>query len=166
MSFSKNGAPRRLKSCVHAITVGLIFLGVFTTPSVATAQTNVSYSEQPLIVRNDRGGLLRERLREISQLRQQSRPVEIRGAVCYSTCTMFLGLPNTCISPDTTFGFHGPSSYGRTLDPDTFSRASLIIASHYPAPLKDWYMNRARYKIHSIYRVKGENIIRMGVRAC
>jgi hypothetical protein len=166
MSFSIKGATRHLISCVQSMAVGFLVVGVYASPSIATAQTNVSYSSQPLIVNNDRGGLLRERLREISQLRQQSRPVEIRGAVCFSTCTMFLGLPNTCISPDTTFGFHGPSSYGRTLDPDTFSRASLIIASHYPAPLKDWYMNRARYKIHSVYRVKGENIIRMGVRAC
>jgi hypothetical protein len=166
MSILENGALRHLKGCVQGVMVGLFAMGAFGVPQMATAQTNISYANEPLVVRNDRGGLLRERLRQIGQLRQQSRPVEIRGAVCFSTCTMFLGLPDTCISPQTTFGFHGPSSYGRALDADTFNRASRVIASHYPAELKTWYMDKARFKIRSIYRVKGEQIIRMGVRAC
>lgn len=74
-------------------------------------------------------GFLRERLLQIGELQKQNRPVEIRGAICFSTCTVFIGLPNTCISPNTTFGFHGPSSNGRALDPLMFNRASRVIAS-------------------------------------
>ncbi|MEL7091481.1 MAG: hypothetical protein AAFN94_07080 [Pseudomonadota bacterium] len=144
----------------------VVSVGVSGTPQQASAQTNINYSQDPLVVRNDRGGLLLQRIRQLDNLRQQSRPVEIRGGICFSTCTMYLGLENTCVSPNTTFGFHGPSSYGRALDPATFNRASEIIASHYPAQLRRWYMDTGRFKIRSIYRIKGQNIIDMGVRAC
>ena len=166
MGFPFNGAVRRLKTCVGGLAVLTLMAGFGAVPDTATAQTQISYATNPLVVTNDRGGLLRKRLREISQLRKQSRPVEIRGAVCFSTCTMFLGLQNTCISPNTTFGFHGPSSFGRALDPVTFNRASEIIASHYPAQLEQWYMEKGRFKIRSIYRIKGRNLIDMGIRAC
>ena len=152
--------------CLQLVAVSAFAISSGIMPKGARAETQISYSPEALIVRNDRGGLLRERLREIGQLRRQRRPVEIRGAVCFSTCTMFLGLPNTCISPNTTFGFHGPSSYGRPLDPATFDRASEIIARYYPEPLQEWYMEDGRFKIRSITRIKGSNIIRMGIRAC
>ena len=152
--------------CTKGCAILAVAISLGSAPQTTQAQTQISYTPEPLVVRNARGGLLRERLREIGQLRKQSRPVEIRGAICFSTCTMFLGLPNTCISPDTTFGFHGPSSYGRPLDPATFNRASKVIATHYPEPLKQWYMDEGRFKIRSISRVKGANIIKMGIPAC
>ncbi|MGJ8543886.1 MAG: hypothetical protein ACSHWZ_00480 [Sulfitobacter sp.] len=120
----------------------------------------------PLIIGNDRGGLLVERLREVAVLRESNRPVRIMGAVCYSTCTLYLGLPQTCISAKTLFGFHGPSSFGRPLQPVVFERASLAIASHYPPALKHWYITKARFKIASVQKVDGAQIIRMGVPAC
>ena len=126
----------------------------------------MGYDEAPLVVLNDRGGLLKTRLRQIKSLRAQGRPIEIRGGICYSTCTMLMGLPNTCISPKTVFGFHGPSSYGRTLDQATFERASPVIASHYPVPLQAWYMSEARYTINGVRRVRGDTIIDMGVASC
>ncbi|MEL6808595.1 MAG: hypothetical protein AAFO97_12530 [Pseudomonadota bacterium] len=141
-------------------------IGTANLPTKGVAQTQVSLATDPLVVRNDRGGLLRDRLRQIRQLRAERRPVEIRGAVCFSTCTMLIGLPNTCVSPNTTFGFHGPSSYGRPLDPETFNYASEVISSYYPAPLQNWYMETARFKIIRISRVKGAQLIEMGVRAC
>ena len=157
-----------------ARTIGIVFTTatLLIPPSIAAAQsqtpasTNANFSASPLVVRNDRGGLLRERISQLAQLRQESRPVEVRGNICFSTCTMYLGLPNTCVSPNTTFGFHGPSSYGRALDPTTFNNASRIIADHYPPALRTWYMNTARYSLNNLHRVSGSNIIAMGVRAC
>ncbi|MEL6913598.1 MAG: hypothetical protein AAFP13_03780 [Pseudomonadota bacterium] len=145
------------------VALSIALLGA---PEQASAQSNISLTQDPLVVRNDRGGRLLTRIRQLTELREQSRPVEIRGNICYSTCTMFLSLPTTCISPDTTFGFHGPSSWGRALDPATFNRASEIIAAHYPEELQGWYMETGRYRIRSVYRIRGEEIIDMGVRAC
>ncbi|MEL6618996.1 MAG: hypothetical protein AAFP16_08985 [Pseudomonadota bacterium] len=157
---------RRMRLCALGLVFATIGIGVIAPPDGAAAQDRNGFDDTPLVVRNDRGGLLQDRLREIGQLRQQRRPVEIRGSVCFSTCTMYLGLPGTCVSPTTTFGFHGPSSYGRALDPATFNRASEVIASYYPAPLQRWYMDTGRFKIRSLYRIKGRDIIRMGVRQC
>jgi hypothetical protein len=117
-------------------------------------------------IANDRGGLLLDRIAELQQLRDSGQSVRITGNICYSTCTMFLGLTQTCVSPTTTFGFHGPSSYGRPLDPFVFEEASRIMAEHYPAALKDWYMKTGRYEIASLYRFKGSDMIKMGIQSC
>ncbi|WP_108838558.1 hypothetical protein [Tateyamaria sp. Alg231-49] len=166
MGFWVTGNAGASAACIKGFAALAMAVGLGVTSQATQAQTQISYAPETLVVRNDRGGLLRERLLQLGQLRKQNRPVEIRGAICFSTCTMFLGLPNTCISPNTTFGFHGPSSYGRPLDTVTFNRASKVIANYYPESLKQWYMAEGRFKIRSISRVKGENIIKMGIRAC
>lgn len=166
MSFLLEGAARALRTCALGFAVFTASVGTTMVPNQGQAQTQISYASDPLVIRNDRGGLLRDRLRQISQLREKGRPVEIRGSVCFSTCTMLIGLPNTCVSPQTTFGFHGPSSYGRPLAPERFNFASEVISSYYPAPLRSWYMEKARFKLTRISRVKGAELINMGVAAC
>lgn len=141
-------------------------LQVVPTYPRATPQNGAGFGLQAKTVLNDRGGLLIERLLEVRELRRNQRPVRVMGRVCYSTCTLFLGLQNTCVSPDTVFGFHGPSSYGTPLEPATFERASVIIASHYPGPLKNWYMEKGRKKLDGLYFISGANIIDMGVPSC
>jgi len=130
------------------------------TPSATIAQE--SSSSRMYEVRNDRGGTLRARLFEIQNLRQSGQPVRISGSVCQSTCTMFLGLPQTCISPQTEFGFHGPSSFGIPLSPEVFEQASRIIADHYPDAIKQWYMTKARHSIWGLHRIPGSQIIDWG----
>jgi hypothetical protein len=87
---------------------------------------------KPYVVRNDRGGVVRDRLRELNQLRASGRPVEIRGNVCFSTCTMLLGLPQTCVDPDTVFGFHGPSRRGPPMAPPRGAYESPVKRQNIP----------------------------------
>jgi hypothetical protein len=121
---------------------------------------------RPYIVKDDRGGSVKDRLREMRDLRASGRPVEIRGAVCFSTCTMLLGLPQTCISPKTVFGFHGPSRDGRRLKVEEFEYYSQVISQYYPDELKVWYMKKGRKRFFGVHRIKGSEIIEMGIRAC
>ena len=133
----------------------------------AQAQSQTPANQPSFIeISNDRGGLILDRMTEIQLLRQTGQAVRIIGNICYSTCTMFLGLPQTCVSPQTTFGFHGPSRYGRPLEPAVFEQASQIMASHYPEVLKDWFMKTGRYEIVRIYRFKGADMVQMGIQAC
>lgn len=132
----------------------------------ATAQSQYLAAQGVLIVRNDPGGVVSKRANEINQLRAKGIRVELRGQVCLSSCTMYLGLPNTCVFKGTTFGFHGPSYYGTKLSDNDFEYWSQVIASHYPPRLRNWFMSTARYKISDYYRVKGSELIRMGVREC
>ncbi len=120
----------------------------------------------PLIVRDDHGGQIVQRAREVEALRRSGRDVRIVGSVCYSSCTMLVGLPEACVSRDTVFGFHGPSRSGQRLDRARFERASALIAAHYPAPLRNWYMATARHELRGLHRMTGADLIRMGVRAC
>ncbi len=123
-------------------------------------------SGAPLIIRNDRGGPVGMRAREISALQQSNRHVELRGRVCLSSCTMYLALDRVCVSAATTFGFHGPSYYGRPLSSRDFEHWSQVIASHYPARLKRWYLETGRHRNSGYYRIKGRKLIEMGVAPC
>ena len=119
-------------------------------------------SQVPYVVRSDYGGSVQTRLRDISALRASGRKVEIRGDVCMSSCTMLLGLQNACVHPATTFGFHGPSRNGAPLDRSLFNQISWIIAGHYPADLRIWYITVARHTLTDVHTLKGAELIRMG----
>lgn len=150
-------------TCLAAVSAVVAAFGA----QQATAQISVAADKPNYIdIANDRGGLLEERLLELQLLRQTGQRVRITGNVCYSTCTMFLGLPGTCVSPQTTFGFHGPSSYGRPLSPEVFEAASQIMAAHYPQVLQDWYMKTGRHEIVDVYKIKGADIVHFGIPAC
>ena len=139
--------------------------GLALTLGLAMATTTAS-AQQNLIVGNDRGGLVGKRAQEVNQIKQIGQRVEIRGSVCYSSCTMYLGASNVCVSPQTTFGFHGPSSRGVALPAEQFERWSRRMASYYNAPLQQWFMQQARYQINDVYRVSGSQLIQMGYQTC
>ncbi|WP_126623207.1 hypothetical protein [Oceaniglobus ichthyenteri] len=102
----------------------------------------------------------------IDRIRALQQRVEIRGPMCLSSCTMYLGAGNVCIDPRVTFGFHGPSSYGQPLTRADFEYWSNVIASHYPAALRDWFMTTARHRITGYHRISGVQLIRMGFARC
>ena len=135
----------------------LIMVAVYTILGVAWA-----LGETYTVSRDDQGGMVRERASEVAQLRQSKTRVEIRASRCLSSCTMYLGAGDVCVNPSTTFGFHGPSYYGAPLSPDRFEYWSNVIASHYPATLRVWYMATGRFKKIGYYRIKGGNIIELG----
>lgn len=118
------------------------------------------------IVGNDRGGIIGNRAAEIRRLKTSGRRVEIRGQICLSSCTMYLGAGDVCVSPDTRFGFHGPSYYGRPLEPRYFEYWSDVLADHYPTPVRDWFMSTGRYRKDGYYTILGAELIRLGVEAC
>jgi hypothetical protein len=175
MQFFSNTALQRAISLVNSLGMAsrvaaralpIISIILMAQPGPARAQTKTLGQSSSYVVENDRGGLMLKRLAQIRALRQSGQPVRITGGICYSTCTMLVGLPQTCITPDVRFGFHGPSSHGRALTPETFERASEIIASFYPKPLRRWYMSKGRYRIHGLYYIDGTQMIRLGVPAC
>ena len=155
---------RHISHCMRGV---LAIAGVAFALSSSAAQAQEISSSRAYVVHNDRGGLLTSRIAEIRALQETGQQIKISGRVCQSTCTMFLGLEQTCISPETVFGFHGPSSYGRRLSRPVFEQASQIIASHYPAPLKRWYMDEARHSIWRMHRITGKQMLSWGIsRSC
>ncbi|MFQ1699087.1 hypothetical protein ACJ5NV_00695 [Loktanella agnita] len=118
------------------------------------------------VIGNDRGGFIGSRAIEITELNRTGTRVELRGRVCYSACTLYLGADDLCISAGTTFGFHGPSQHGQPLPPRQFEHWSQVMASHYNPALRRWFMAQARHRISGYYRFKGTELIAMGYPAC
>ena len=160
-------AITQIKRQAGVILVGLFALTAALAPTVAPAQESAATSSSAvMIIGNDDGGLVSRRALEISRILSQGTHVEIRGQSCNSSCTMYLGMPDTCVLPQTSFGFHVPSHYGRQLSARDFEYGSQVIASHYPDPLRSWYLSEGRTRISDYFRISGSELIRLGVRQC
>ena len=145
--------------------LGLCVLALICTiyPSSVPAQ---AMQRGVFVVSNDFGGVVGKRAAQIRRLNAAGRRVEIRGQFCLSSCTMFLGAGDLCVHPDTRFGFHGPSNFGKPLKRQHFDHWSKVLAAHYPDAIADWFMSTGRFKKHGYYTVMGSEIIRHGVPAC
>lgn len=156
-------APSRLHVLLLVALAGLAILA--GAAGTRAQSVPAGYAVRPIVIRNDVGGDVGVRANQIVAMRASGQSVEIRGAVCYSSCTMFLALPDACVSRHTQFGFHRPSYYGATLSPEKFEYWSQVIAAHYPAPLRDWYLRTGRYS-RQLMMIPGAEIIRLGVPEC
>jgi hypothetical protein len=155
---SMTAAQRMLRNPMRIVAALLLLTLLLPEPLAAQASVH--------IVGNDRGGIVGNRAAEIRRLKSAGKRVEIRGRICLSSCTMYLGAGDVCVNPNTQFGFHGPSYYGRPLAPQYFEYWSDVIADHYPAPVREWFMTKARYKQTGYYTLLGAELIRLGVKSC
>ena len=162
MSVSHIVLRRFAPTIQRLILVTGLALAIFGT----VTPTDVVAQQQSLIVGNDRGGSVSRRAKEIAQLQQDGRRVEIRGHICYSSCTLYLGARDVCVSPNTSFGFHGPSLRGQPLAPAQFEKWSQIMADFYNAPLRQWFMAQGRYARNNILHLSGRQLIAIGYQTC
>jgi len=117
-------------------------------------------------VEGDRGGVISDRLLEITRLRGTARRVEITGTLCLSACTLYLGLSQTCVNGDTRFGFHGPTHFGSPLSPQDFDYWSAVVARQYPPRLRRWYLREGRARTEGWYEMTGAELAGFGVPLC
>lgn len=127
---------------------------------LSEAQTN-----ETIVVSHDRGGKLGQRSHQVRYLRATGQRVELRG-VCLSACTMYLSLPNVCVSPSARLGFHGPTRNGQRLTGQDFQHWSEVMADNYREPLRSWYLANARYRTSGYLEIRGADLITMGYRRC
>jgi hypothetical protein len=133
----------------------------------ATAFAAPAAASSVLHVSDDGGGSIQHRVLQINAIRSAGGKVEIRSGYCHSACTLFLALPETCVSPHVEFGFHGPgiAAKGLVMLPSQFEHWSQIMAAHYPPPLQKWFMQTARHSRELII-LKGDQLITLGVPQC
>ncbi len=139
-------------------TAVIVLLATALAPPVQAQST-------AMVVRNDRGGLLGQRNAEIRALRASGQRVELRG-LSLSACTMYLSLPNACVSPSAIFGFHGPSRGGRPLPAAEFEHWSELMARNYREPLRSWFMAKGRFITEGYFEMSGAELIRLGYPNC
>jgi hypothetical protein len=153
-------AWRRLKqlSCSAALPLALALALCAGGPTHARADV--------VIVGNDYGGVLIPRLANLQAIKLRGATVEIRGDICASACTLYLGLETTCILPKTRFGFHGPSQHGKPLPQADYERLSQVVAAQYPLVLRDWFMTSGRETLVRMQFITGQTLIGLGLRQC
>lgn len=84
-----------------ALVMSLLMLA----PPVAQAQSR--QGAKPIVIWNDKGGNVLQMMQRRQELVASGRPVQIRG-YCRSACTMLITMPNACLAPKATVGFHAP----------------------------------------------------------
>lgn len=149
------------------LRMGLAFmavcLGLWALPSEGRVKAPVR-----VLVTEDLGGAVEDRMRLVDRMRDRGMGVAIPYGRCISACTLYLGLPQTCVGRTAVFGFHGPSArtQGLGLPLPEFERLSVAMARYYPEPVRSWYLSTARHVIGSYYPVSGAQLIALGFPEC
>ena len=133
----------------------------------ALALCLIASQANALTVNNDGGGSVIAYAQQVASLVASGEPVAVSG-YCASSCTMLLAA-NTCTERSTTWAFHGPSSqyHGVALPEEEFEKYSQLMASHYPAPVKRWFLDDARHIIIGFKNIRGSWLIDRGyAREC
>lgn len=150
--------PRRLTA---------LFALILSAICVQPIQASTAAQDETVVILNDPGGSVSERARFIREVKRKNTPIRIEGWRCHSSCTMLAFLPQTCIDPTTTFGFHGPFIDRRKMTEKEFDEWSRFMAQFYPPDFRRWFLQKARYaKRYELMRVSGKELIRFGARAC
>jgi hypothetical protein len=156
--FSVQGrTPNSMQSYLCKLVLFAAFVVTLGIPKSASA----------LDIRNDLGGAVSSRIAKVEQLRAAGIQVRILGT-CVSACTLYLGLPNTCVAISARLGFHGPSTRLKSipLPRQEFERISRQMATYYPSKIRKWFMSQARMRTGSYYTISGAQAIAMGARPC
>ena len=148
----------------------LAILSVWSLSACAPAYAPISpkTSSNKVVIRNDRGGLIGDRIEHIQQLRLKGASVQIGPGYCYSSCTMYLGLEDVCVHPQTELGFHGPINLNtrKRLNGAQFERWTTLAASYYPPKISESFMNKWRYRSSGLYKFWASDLVRYGIKLC
>ena len=104
---------------ISACLAMFLTLSMLAAPG-AQARTN----DKPIVIMNNKGGNVVQTMQHREKLVASGRPVEIRG-YCRSACTMYITMPNACLAPDATIGFHAPRLPGTQVIPPIGDHAWL-----------------------------------------
>ena len=136
-------------------TVAFAVLATLATPALTA----------DLVVRYDPGGNVVDRWFRVQVMVMEQKSVAVVGE-CHSACTMYLGLDGVCTTRNAVWGFHGASAEGpQALQAEAYGN-ELLAASYPPNIRKLFEHSRVKLKSPDIYRVRGVDMIALGVREC
>ncbi len=122
-----------------------------------------SKSPNTFVVTYDEGGWIQSYDKQIVDFRIANTAVEVRG-FCASACTMYMSLPDFCVSPKSRMAFHGsiPLAPG-----EIKSEGDWMMARHYSPALREWYYANASHLILTFKSLTGQQLHdRFGYRLC
>lgn len=111
---------------------------------------------------HDGGGDVLGYFEQVRVARVSGQRVVIDG-VCSSACTMKLGAPNVCVTPDATLRFHSASAKNGSRS----SAGNTILMSVYPPAIRRWVReNSALASQRDFVEMSGREARRLGIRSC
>jgi hypothetical protein len=103
----------------------------------------------------------------VEAARRSGKTVVLGGQYCLSACTMFLGLQNVCVQPDTIFGFHGPNLRGQRMEEREHIQWTYYVAGYYPKDIAADFIETYSHEIAGFYYFSGREINSMyGIPLC
>lgn len=131
---------------------------VIATPGTTTPAT-VTTTPAPqgsVIIKDNKGGNVVQMMAYRSQLASSGQRVEIRG-VCNSACTMLTTLPNACLAPDASIGFHAPRIPGTQVIPPVVDQ---LMATTYRNGIRARWYNEWRHSL-TIQSISAREYVRL-----
>ncbi|WP_255471274.1 hypothetical protein [Paracoccus sp. M683] len=122
----------RLVSLVLALSLPMAAL----PPTPAAAQGVID-------IINDSGGNVMDAVSRRQRLQASGKLVRIRG-YCRSACTIYLSLPNACLAPRATVGFHAPRLPGTSIIPPLVAD---IMAQFYRGDVRRHWLAKWQYSL-------------------
>jgi hypothetical protein len=86
-------------------------------------------------VGNDGGGAIRDYYFNMLDKYHGGFTIRFNGE-CRSACTLYLAIPNKCVTPNAIFKFHSP--WGLGASPNQIQAARNFLMTVYPKWVKDW----------------------------
>lgn len=121
------------KPLIHAaFAAAVLALSGCVPDDTASSPMPPPDSQQPVVIGDNRGGNVMAAVQRRNQLERWGGPVEVRG-YCGSACTLYITLPNACLGPRATVGFHAPRIPGTKIIPQGVDD---IMASYYRNGIK------------------------------
>ncbi|WP_299361759.1 hypothetical protein [uncultured Paracoccus sp.] len=116
-------------------------------PSPSAAATNTATARaptgKPIVILNDKGGNVLQAMARREELQRSGRPVEVRG-YCRSACTIYITLPNACLGPGATVGFHAPRLPGTSIVPPIVDQ---LMAQYYRSGILRRWQDEWRHSL-------------------
>lgn len=107
---------KRMPPLTRFFTAFALALGLAACVATTGAPPVNAASQKPIQIWDHPGGNVMDTVRYRNRLVASGRPVEIRG-YCRSACTILITMPNACLGPGATVGFHAPRLPGTTIIP-------------------------------------------------
>lgn len=124
-----------------------------------------------VLVYNDQGGSINDRIMEIYDLNRAGAQVQIIGE-CHSACTMYLGMKNVCVHPHALLTFHSAKPFKKGTnepvhDPELQALLNQRIAAQYPDFVAEKFLREWQYmEGDEMARINGQWFIDRGIPEC
>lgn len=129
------GQDRRMNKYSHMWALGFVMLAIAAL-GPASARAEIKELPRYIDVINHKGGNVIETVQLRNKLSRSGKQVRIRG-YCRSACTILITMPNACLGPQATVGFHAPRIPNTQIIPPYVDQ---IMGSYYRNGIRDrWF---------------------------